>query len=597
MKDRKRKDEHTNNNRFPLPFVEQSIQGIIILQDFRIIYTDQAFADISGYSIDELLSLSRRKVRGMIHPDHQAMVWGRMKARLQGKEVSARYEYKGLKKDGSVIWLEMVASRSEHNGKPVIKGAVIDITERKLAEESLKASEERYLALFHRSLFGVYIHDFEGKFLDANEAALEMLGYKKQDISTLNFASILEAQQLPEAFKVVEEIVRKGYQEEPTLYRIRRKNGRHVWVETEATLIYKNGKPFAIQGIARDVTKYKEAEEALRESEEKYRAIFESFHDVYYRTDKDGIITLISPSVRTHAGWEPEEVIGHPVTDFYQDPNAREVFREKLREKGVINDYELKLLAKDGRVIDVSLSSQIIRGTDGSPKGVEGVLRDITDRKKVEEQIKTSLKEKEVLLQEIHHRVKNNMQIISSLINLQSWQIEDPKVKNMFQMSRDRIRSMALIHEKLYQSKDLAGINFAQYIQSLTVHLMHTYNAKLKNVHLKTEVENVFLDISKAIPCGLIINELVTNSLKHAFPDGQSGEILVRLHTNNNGKMALEVSDTGVGFPDGSNVRKPDTLGLQLVNDLVNQLGGIIELDQTRGTAFRVAFDRTQDAE
>jgi len=466
----------------------------------------------------------------------------------------------------------------------------LDVTEQKKAEEALRESESRYLALFDRSLYGVFVHDFEGRFLDANKAALNMLGYSTEDISALDFSSLLSEDQLPKAFQGIEEIVEFGYQKKPSVYRLRRKNGTFVWVETEATLISKGGKPYAIQGIARDITEHKQAEEALKESEEKYRVIFESFHDVYYRTDRDGLVTLISPSVRTHAGWEPEDIIGHPVTDFYSDPSERETFKEKLKESGVINDYELKLLAKNGRVIDVSVSSKIILDKNGKPIGVEGVLRDITDRKHSEEQVKSSLREKEVLLQEIHHRVKNNMQIISSLLNLQSRHIENDHVKDMFKMSRDRIRSMALIHEKLYQSQDFARINFAQYIRSLSVHLLQTYNANSGRIKLTAEVEDVFLDINKAIPCGLIINELVSNSLKHAFPEKRKGNLHIQFGTQNNGNLCLVVRDDGVGFSKNVNLQKLDSLGLQLVNDLVDQLGGTLELDLNGGTSYQITF-------
>jgi PAS domain S-box-containing protein len=370
----------------------------------------------------------------------------------------------------------------------------------------------------------------------------------------------------------------------------KRADGMVHWGEIHVAPLKKGRKITGFQAITRDITDRKNTENALRESEEKYRAIFESFHDVYYRTDREGFVTIISPSVKNHAGWDPEDIIGHPVTDFYKDPSERELFKAKLKETDVINDYELKLLAKDGRVIDVSVSSKIIFGKDRNPIGVEGVLRDITDRKRAEEQVKSSLKEKEVLLQEIHHRVKNNMQIISSLLNLQSRNISDENVREMFKMSRDRIKSMALIHEKLYQSENLSKINFAQYVQSLTLHLRHTYNTNVDRIKLDTMVKDVFLDINKAIPCGLIVNELVSNSLKHAFPDNKKCNIQIHLHTGNNGDIRLLVSDDGIGFAKDVNIQKPDSLGLQLVNDLVEQLEGTLKLDLTSGTSYEISF-------
>ena len=466
----------------------------------------------------------------------------------------------------------------------------LDITQRKRADEALKESKERYQSLFDRSLHGVFIHDFQGCFLDANQAALQMMGYTREDITRFSFTDLLDEEQLPRALEGITEILESGRQEKPSVYRLKTKNGGSKWVETEATLIYKQGQPFAIQGIARDITEQKAAEEALRESEEQYRAIFDSFQDVYYRTDRDGLVTLISPSVKTQAGYDPADVLGHPVTNFYADPDERQIFNDRLKKDGFLNDYELQLLARDGRVIRVSASSKLVMGADGEPVGVEGVLRDITDRKYAEENLKASLKEKEVLLQEIHHRVKNNMQIISSLLNLQSRKLSDPKVVEIFQESRSRIRAMALIHEKLYQSRNLAQVNLAEYIESLYLHLYHMYGVDSSKVKINMDVQEIFLDINTAIPIGLVINELVSNAVKHAFPNGSQGEISLKLSSGDNGGRCLLVKDNGVGLPEGYDIHNPETLGMQLVCDLVAQVNGSIQVDASSGTTFHVSF-------
>lgn len=182
------------------------------------------------------------------------------------------------------------------------------------------------------------------------------------------------------------------------------------------------------------------------------------------------------------------------------------------------------------------------------------------------------------------------MQIISSLLRLQSRTVKDAKIVEKFKESQNRIRSMALIHEKLYQTEDLTRINFARYIRSLTVHLFHTYRINPNIIKMVTEVKDVFLDINTAIPCGLVLNELVSNSLKHAFPDSKKGEIRIRLFTSKEKKNKLIVSDNGVGLPPAVNFREPDTLGLQLVNDLVKQIDGTIRLERTSGTAVHITF-------
>jgi PAS domain S-box-containing protein len=627
-------------------------------------------------------------------------------------------ECKYYHKDGRAGWAFVrVGLFNEGQGKKGIQAVVTDITELKKVMGALYESEERYKSLFDRSLFCVYVHDFEGRFLDANKAALDLLGYKKDEISSINFATLLDEEQVPLAHKTMKEIRKRDRQTKPTEYKIQKKNGDTVWVETEASLIFKEGNPYAILGIARDITENKRAETALKEREKKYRKIFESLFDVYYRTDREGMITEISPSVRTQAGYDPEDVIGHPVTDFYRDPSAREVFAQNLKETGRVNDYELQLMAKDGRVIEVSVSSHIVTDREGNPVGVEGVLRDISARKRAEQalkeseekyrkmvehslqgivivqdfrivycneafaritgysveelmsfppgkvkglvhpddqalvwgrlanrllgkdvparyeyrglrkdgrivwiemiansveyqgkpavqgavidisehkeaekRIKASLEEKEVMLREIHHRVKNNMQIILSLLRIQSRVLQDEKTVEMFRQSQNRIKSMALIHEALYKSGDLAKIDFSDYINRMTTHLLSLYRQDLGEVSVKQETEGIYLDINRAIPCGLIISELVSNSLKHAFPNKGEGRIFIRMSQNKDGKYTLIVKDTGVGYPDEKDLHETETLGMQLVTDLVQQLKGTIKLKRGAGAEFVVKF-------
>ena len=221
----------------------------------------------------------------------------------------------------------------------------------------------------------------------------------------------------------------------------------------------------------------------------------------------------------------------------------------------------------------------------------EQLREEITQRKQGEEKIKASLKEKEVLLQEVHHRVKNNMQIISSLFNLQSGRIKDKQAFEIFKSSQNRVRSMALIHERLYQSKDFTKVDFAEYAQNLTGHLFSSHGISPGAVKLNLNIKDVFLDLNTAIPCGLIINELVSNSLKHAFPGENNSEIKIAMHPLNKDGMEVIVSDNGVGLPKKVDFRKTDSLGLHLVNLLAeSQLHGDIKLDRTKGTSFHIRF-------
>ena len=216
---------------------------------------------------------------------------------------------------------------------------------------------------------------------------------------------------------------------------------------------------------------------------------------------------------------------------------------------------------------------------------------EILERKRAEEKIKTSLSEKEILLMEIHHRVKNNMQVISSLLNLQSKYIRDEEDLHLFRDSQERVRSMALVHEKLYQSEDLTRIDCADYIKKLTYHLCHSYNKPGRIIDIGIDVRGIFLTIEKAIPCALIINELVSNSLKYAFPDDAGkGKIQIDFNRDEKDGYTLAVSDNGIGIPKGISLNEPESLGLELVNILTRQLHGNIELDRSSGTRYTIRF-------
>jgi two-component sensor histidine kinase len=221
---------------------------------------------------------------------------------------------------------------------------------------------------------------------------------------------------------------------------------------------------------------------------------------------------------------------------------------------------------------------------------------ELAERKKAEAQLKISLREKESLLKEIHHRVKNNLQVISSVLRLQSDYVKDAQVLELFKDSQNRIRSMALIHEKLYQSSDLSRINLSEYLTELTGNLMRSYTSGAVPIRLKITSGDVWLNIDTAIPCGLIINELVSNSLKHAFPQPQeTNEIEIKIQQTDAEQFTLTVRDNGIGFPETLDFRNTESLGLELVCIFTEQLGGRIELDRSNGTAFTLTFSEMSD--
>jgi PAS domain S-box-containing protein len=339
-----------------------------------------------------------------------------------------------------------------------------------------------------------------------------------------------------------------------------------------------------------------EARELLKkQAEEKTRLIVNNAFDAIVTMDTDGVIMTWNPQAEAIFGWTHEEATGQKVSRTIIPPKYREIYEHGLKNflatgEGPIFNKQIQItsLHRDGHEFPIELSV--------SPAQSEGnyffiaIIRDITARKKAEKQIKASLREKELLLRELHHRSKNNMQVISSLLNLQSKFVKDKHSVAMFNESKNRIKSMALVHEKLYRSKDLANIDFKDYINSLADGLFTFYRENTGKISLSVDADSVFLGIDTAIPCGLIINELLSNSFKHAFPKGRKGEIEVSLKKSDD-EYELKVSDNGIGITENLDIRETKTLGLQLVTNLMeHQLQGSLKLDRKNGTEFQMRF-------
>jgi two-component sensor histidine kinase len=259
---------------------------------------------------------------------------------------------------------------------------------------------------------------------------------------------------------------------------------------------------------------------------------------------------------------------------------------------GVATDITAyKQAESDLQALNEALELKVEKRTDALRTLNQQLSTEIVERQRAENQIKTSLREKEVLLKEIHHRVKNNLQVISSLLKLQAGYIKEHHVLEILKESQNRVRAMALLHEKLYQSEDLAKINFTEYVHSLVANLFRSYGVKSQTIAARINIADILFDIDTVIPCGLIINELVSNSLKYAFPENQKGEIRVELVQTSQGECCILVSDDGVGLPEDLDFHDTKSLGLQLVCMLIEQLEGSVELDRSCGTTFKITLN------
>jgi PAS domain S-box-containing protein len=293
-------------------------------------------------------------------------------------------------------------------------------------------------------------------------------------------------------------------------------------------------------------------------------------------------------------GYQPEDLIMNKKIAYNDliDPNDRQQVWDNI-QKSLNDKTPFKLVYKintlDSKEKIVWEQGRGVFSTKGDLIALEGFIADITETKKAEEEIKRSLEEKNVLLQEIHHRVKNNMQIISSLLSLQSRYIEEKNTLNVLKESQGRIKAMAMVHEKLYQSDNLSSINFADYIRSLMMEIESSYHVNKSLLKTEINIEDVYLDINTAIPCGLIINELISNIIKHAFKEGEEGSIKVKFYRKSN-EYILSVQDDGIGLPSNLDFKNTTSLGLNLVNALVTQLAGTVEINRNNGTQFVIKF-------
>lgn len=311
----------------------------------------------------------------------------------------------------------------------------------------------------------------------------------------------------------------------------------------------------------------------------------------YCTLSEMGVILEANLTAATLLGVVRGAMVKQPINRFIlkADQDVCHLHRKQLFETGTPQVWELRMVNSDGTVFWAHLATSLGNDSEGVPV-CRIVISDVTERKRSEEELRQSLEEKEVLLREVHHRVKNNLTVISSLLNLQSSAIHTPEqAMTAFQNSRDRSMSMALVHQKLYEFRNYARIDMGEYLRDLGSHLMVAYSSE-GHVHLGTEAGEIILGVDSAIPCGLILNELITNALKHAFPSDRAGGIQVLLRTVDDESYALSVVDNGIGLSEGFAGR--ETLGLELVRMLTKQLGGTLEIFAQNGTHCEIRFPR-----
>jgi len=593
--ERKQSEKEIKERRLYLERVLASAPDAVVTLDDRnhIVEWNRGAERLFGYAPDEVTGKNLDDF--ITNPVCTGEATAYAEQVLGGQEL-APVESVRYRKDGTAVPVIIAASPIVADGH--LLGAIAiysDVTNIKRVEEAFRESEERFRSIVEHSHEGILIVDDAYRLTYVNDELCRIVGYEREEILGHDFRDFLD----DESRELVANryVQRQQGKAQPPRYgfNILRKDGTKRRMEISSSVgRFASGQ---LQTVAQllDITERKEAEEALRKSEEKYRSILSNMEECYFELDLAGRFTFFNNAVCKLAQLPPDELMGMNNREYTDEETSAKmftIFSEIYRtgRPAEITDYEIIL--RDGSRRTLELSTALMKDDEGNPTGFRGVARDVTARKKADQQLKRSLREKEVMLQEIHHRVKNNLQIVSSMLSLQSNYVADEQALALFKDSENRVKSMALIHEKLYQSESLAEIDFSEYVKSLTSRLFQMYGLDGTRVSLVSRIHNIFFEIEAAIPCGLIISELVSNALKHAFPDNRGGEISITLQCDMQQSCMLQVRDNGIGMGKEIDWNNIGTLGLQLVADLTAQLEGTIDVDRCDGIAFTIRFKR-----
>lgn len=411
-------------------------------------------------------------------------------------------------------------------------------------------------------------------------------GYTPEELMSgdIPYSTLVHPEDLQRTTRETQRNASRGHDRFRIEYRLLTREGTPRWVTTRMVLERNaDGTLTHYRGFMLDVTRRKQAEEALRFTQ---FAVDHSSAQAFWTTPEGRIFYVNDAACRT-LGYSREELVSMTISDI-APTFPPEVFAEhwrELQQKGSIT-FESVHRAKDGRVYPVEINANLVVFDDKEYNCA--FTSDISERKRIEESLRVSLTEKTILLQEIHHRVKNNLQIISSLLDIQSDAIADVSAKSCFRECQNRISSLALVHEQLYQSRDFNSVDLADYLGNLVTHLLSSLGKDPGKIALELDTTSISLNIDQAIPCGLIVNELISNALKYAFPNNRAGKISVRLTVDPEEWITLTVADNGIGLPADLDIRNTQSLGLQLVQMLVKQLRGELEVHNDGGATFAV---------
>ncbi len=435
----------------------------------------------------------------------------------------------------------------------------------------------------------VVVLDPEGRIVRFNKACERTSGYAFGDVrNLLLFPLLIPPDEVEEVTANFHRLKAGDFPSEFENHWVARNGTLHLITWANTAITGPDGTIEFVIGTGLDVTDNRLAQEALRASEERNRTILHTAQDGFWLVDMEGRFLDVNDAYCRLSGYSRAELLEMSIQDLESEESHEAVAEHISRIRSKRHDrFETRHRTKDGRLVDVEVNVSFIPSEGGQ---LFTFVRDITESKANERLIRTSLQEKEVLLKEIHHRVKNNLQVIASLLNLQAGRMTEDHAIGPLLESQNRIRTMALIHEKVYQSPDLARIPFADYVRDLADSLLTSFGPRQPALAVDVDVDDLALGLDTAIPVALIINELVSNSVKHAFDRSSAGRISISLRPTDPVRYLLVVTDNGRGLPLDLEARRAGSLGLQLVEVLATQLGGSVAVSNDGGARVEISF-------
>ena len=578
----------------------------------------------------------------LLHPDDYEPSMKAMKGHLEGREPRYHADYRILSDTGTYRWFRDVGgvTKRHADGSPAtITGIVIDISASKEAEEALRSTEIRFRALIQNSSDIIRILDRDGLIVYESPSSERILGYPPDHLIGKNPMDYIHPDDFEQVRNDFQDVLDKTNPGTPTEFRIRKADGEYLWVDAIATNLLEVPGVNGTVVTTRPIQQRKEAEQALRENEARLATAMDiaglvnwefdvatgmfTFDDRFYTlyettADREGgnlmsaetyMQEFVYPNDRPAVLTSLQKILATTNPDYFgqmehritpRDGSVRTIIArfapimgpdgKVIRTYGANQDItNFKLMESEIRSLNTALEQRVKDRTETLEKTNEALEEEIAQRHEAEKKLQAAFDEKVTLLKEVHHRVKNNLQIIVSLLNLQSRYIKDESSLAVIRESQNRIKAMALVHEKLYRTEDISHIGLNDYIRFLGTGLFQFYDARSRGIQFILDIRDVNVDIDAAIPLGLIMNELISNSLKYAFPKGRKGEIAISVKKEGH-TMTVVYRDTGIGIPADLDWRDTPSLGLRLVNTLVDQLNGTVELDRSAGTAFTMVL-------